>query len=63
MLKFAAKSPEVSTANGEKVVDYSKLTADLRALEEENKRLKALVRAHLCLRISVVSTFSLVYST
>lgn len=63
MLKFAAKSPNVSTANGEKVVDNPKLTADLRALEEENKRLKALVRAQhnsFVSGFSALSTFSLV---
>ncbi len=42
MLKFAAKAPEV--ANGDKPLDASKLAAEVRVLEEENKRLKALVR-------------------
>jgi hypothetical protein len=43
MLKFAAKPPEVP--NGEKPLDAPKLAAEVRVLEEENKRLKALVRA------------------
>lgn len=42
MLKFATK-PEVP-ANGDKPLDASKLAAEVRVLEEENKRLKALVR-------------------
>ncbi|CAL8469029.1 g8570 [Coccomyxa elongata] len=44
MLKFATKPAEVP-ANGDKPLDASKLAAEVRVLEEENKRLKALVLA------------------